>query len=627
MLQTIREKTQGWIAGTIISIIILSFALWGIHSYFTSGGASANVATVNGVDITKEQLTVAYERLRRQMQGQYGSFSTPKDEALLKEKALQSLIEVEALKQASVRQGFTISDEQIDDYLQSMPDFQVNGHFSLERFQEVLSATLLSTSEFLDLIKTSLQIDQPRLGIMLTAFSLPDEADNTAALVNQERDINYTIIPMARFSNEPIAVSPTNIEAYYTQHQSEYRTPEQVSVQYVELNLKDLYSRFLPTEAMLKSFYNENINAYTQPTRWHLAGILLPVPDNAPADVVTSVEEKANAAKEALAVNANMFDKLVKQYQKFDLPAGDVAINQLDASLQKSVAGLSQAGEFSDVIRTPQGFVILKVVSVKEPKIDSFDTVKDKVREAYIHQHAEDKFAEMRDQLADLTYEHPDSLNLASQTLNLPIKTSALFTRDKSGVDIAQFKKIRDVAFTNDVLNLQTNSDLIQLNPETVVVLRVKSHLASTLLPLKDVSAQISDKLKLKESEVRANKFASDVVANLSSGADPLKLMKNYQLNWTRSGFLGRYSTKLDSAILDAAFRLPKPKAGDVSYGVTRVLNGYAVVAVIGVKAGDTASAKQHTVFSEQVQNSLGYLEYTLYRNAEINESRIKTNF
>ena len=49
MLQTIREKTQGWIAGTIISIIILSFALWGIHSYFTSGGASANVATVNGV--------------------------------------------------------------------------------------------------------------------------------------------------------------------------------------------------------------------------------------------------------------------------------------------------------------------------------------------------------------------------------------------------------------------------------------------------------------------------------------------------------------------------------------------------------------------------------------------------
>ena len=62
MLQTIREHTQGWIAGTIISIIILTFALWGIHSYFVGGAANTNVAEVNGVEITKEQLAVSYER-------------------------------------------------------------------------------------------------------------------------------------------------------------------------------------------------------------------------------------------------------------------------------------------------------------------------------------------------------------------------------------------------------------------------------------------------------------------------------------------------------------------------------------------------------------------------------------
>ena len=42
-------------------------------------------------------------------------------------------------------------------------------------------------------------------------------------------------------------------------------TPEQVNVEYLELSLKDLYSQFNPTEAILKSFYNENINSYTQP--------------------------------------------------------------------------------------------------------------------------------------------------------------------------------------------------------------------------------------------------------------------------------------------------------------------------------------------------------------------------
>jgi len=37
------------------------------------GGSSSDVAEVNGTDITKEQLAVAYERLRKQMQVQYGA--------------------------------------------------------------------------------------------------------------------------------------------------------------------------------------------------------------------------------------------------------------------------------------------------------------------------------------------------------------------------------------------------------------------------------------------------------------------------------------------------------------------------------------------------------------------------
>ena len=61
----------------------------------------------------------------------------------------------------------SVSDRQIDNYLQSMPEFQVNGQFSVDRFQEILSSTLLSTSEFLELIRTSLLIDQPKLGIIL----------------------------------------------------------------------------------------------------------------------------------------------------------------------------------------------------------------------------------------------------------------------------------------------------------------------------------------------------------------------------------------------------------------------------------------------------------------------------
>jgi peptidyl-prolyl cis-trans isomerase D len=621
MLQEIREKTQGWIAGTIISIIILSFALWGIHSYFVSG-VSTTVASVNGIDISKEQLTVAYDRLRRQMQAQYGSAVTPKDEPTLKERALRSLVDIEILKQASVSQGFLITDQQVDDYLQSMPDFQVDGHFSLDRFQEVLSATLLTTSEFLDLIKTSLQIEQPRLGIMLTAFGLPEESRYTASLVNQVRDISYLPLPINQFLSPAIVVTPAQIQAYYTAHQRDYKTPEEVSIDYLELSLTDLYSKFNPSEPVLKSFYNENINAYTQPMRWELAGILVP---NAPsADQADAQQSKILNIKQALDQNPASFDKLLKQNAKASLPTGLVALNQLPSDVQKAVMGLTQANQISDPVETAQGLVVIKALAVQEPKINSYDTVKAKVREAYIHQHAEDKFAELRDQLADLTYEHPDSLSVAAKALNLPVKSSALFARDKAGSDIAQFKKVRDAAFSNDVLNLQTNSDVISLNPETVVVLRVKSHLPSSLLPVKDVAQQITDKLKVQAAEARANEFAHTLLSNFQSGTDNTKLINQYQLHWTKVGVMGRYATKVDSAVLDGAFRLPRPAKGKLTYGVTRLPNGYAIVSVSGVQDGVLSTPKQAAVFTEQVQNSLGYLEYSLYRESAVKRANVK---
>ena len=206
MLQSIREYTQGWIAGIIISIIILTFALWGIHSYFVSTGNNNVVAVVNGVDISKEQLTVAYERLRRQNPSQF--YAANKNENVLKTRALEMIVSTEVLKQASAAQGYLISDHQIDNYLQNMPEFQVDGKFSFERFQELLSSTLLSTSEFLDLIKVTLLIDQPKLGIVFTSFALPDETLYTISLVNQERDVEYLSLPMQYFLSHLPSISP-----------------------------------------------------------------------------------------------------------------------------------------------------------------------------------------------------------------------------------------------------------------------------------------------------------------------------------------------------------------------------------------------------------------------------------
>ena len=366
--------------------------------------------------------------------------------------------------------------------------------------------------------------------------------------------------------------------------------------------LKDLATKINPTDAMLKNFYNENINSYTQPMEWKLVDMLIPVSEK--------TVQNAEAALEALKKGED-FGKVAAPYSHSLAGTDWVSLNQVPSELQKAAADLVKAGQVSGLIKTQKGIVIIKVIDVKEPAMQAYETVKGKVRDAYVHQHAEEKFAELREQLADITYEHPESLQTAATTLSLPILTSELFVKDKSGKDIAQYKKVRDIAFSHDILSLQNNSDVIQLNPDIVIVLRVKSHISSSLLPLKQIAKQIEDKLRVQEAQVQVAKTVETFVNKLKSGADAQQLATELHLTWIKTGNIGRYSTKVDSAILDTAFR---SKIG--AYAMTRIPNGYAVIVVKSVKEGTVTDQKQFAVFAEQVQNSEGLLEYELYRQS-----------
>ena len=94
MLQSIRDKSQGWFAWTIVSAICITFALWGVHSYLYSNASQSTVAKVNGVKVTQQQLSNVYNQLKRQQRIQLGAnyVSSPQSSQELKKVALQNII-------------------------------------------------------------------------------------------------------------------------------------------------------------------------------------------------------------------------------------------------------------------------------------------------------------------------------------------------------------------------------------------------------------------------------------------------------------------------------------------------------------------------------------------------------
>lgn len=67
MLQNIRDNSQGWIAKTIIGIIVALMALTGFDAIMTSTSTAQTAAEVNGEEISQSALAQAADAQRRQL--------------------------------------------------------------------------------------------------------------------------------------------------------------------------------------------------------------------------------------------------------------------------------------------------------------------------------------------------------------------------------------------------------------------------------------------------------------------------------------------------------------------------------------------------------------------------------
>ena len=72
MLQTIRDRAQGWIAWAIVILISIPFALWGIQEYLGVGSQPV-IASVNDREITEAELDRRYQQFRGELRDRLGS--------------------------------------------------------------------------------------------------------------------------------------------------------------------------------------------------------------------------------------------------------------------------------------------------------------------------------------------------------------------------------------------------------------------------------------------------------------------------------------------------------------------------------------------------------------------------
>lgn len=634
MLQNIREASQGWLAWLIVIAICVTFSFWGVHSYFGGNDSTDVVAKVNGFKITKTQVTSVYEQLRRQQQLQLGAdFSTnPNVESELKQQALNQLIVTQVLSRAAVKAGYRVTSSQVSNALLTIPAFQENGRFSRQRFDEILVGLGYTENGFLEQFRMNMLIDQTRAGYVDSAFCLPQEVTNAIQLIDQKRDVAYLTIPL-EYSLKDILVSDAATEAYYTHHQDKFVSPEQVSIEYIELSLADIVAQRSFDDARIQQFYKDNPDSFMTPARWKIDRIVIKAPLASDKSEISTAKTKIDIIQKRLLAGEN-FAKLAKEYNQ--APSADnnkafaegwVTTEDLDPATVKILMTLKKVGDTSEVFRNDEGFNIINLQATEEPQLLPFEKAKAQAKKLLAQQLAGQIFAEQSDKLANLTYIHPNTLADAAGGLDLPIQTTDLFTKTGGKSGIIANPKVIAAAFNPDVVARGNNSEVIELSPDTLVVLRAKEHKPATIKPLSEVQNTIRNIIKMDIAHQKTKELADKIAKELQSGINGKVLAKQYQLNWIYRPGVGRFDNAIDSAILSQAFHLPRPLPDRFNSTIAALSNGsYAIVAITGVHDGDanTTAASKRKLFQEQLENTNGQIDYELYARGLLKKAKVK---
>jgi len=607
MLTKIREKAQGAFAWGILIIICVPFALWGIQNYLDTG-EEAPVASVGDKDFFQRDVNKAYEQYSQNLQGM------TIDEQSLKAQALEKLIKDEVLLQYVHANGLVTTDDAAREFIQSLPYFQVDGKFDDKRYKTMLNLQKMSSGEFVNRIKNALIMEQFQRSIIDSSFATKYDVESFFKIQNQQRDVDYVTVAVQKLAEQP---SEEEIAAYYQQHQDLYQTPEQVSVEYIELSLEDIAKTIAVTDDKLKAFYEEQKDQYTTPERRKISHILFAINDK--VDEKTALEKALKAQKELAnkdfaAVAAEVSDDKLTAKTGGDLGLFNAGV--MEKSFEDAASAL-KLGEVSNPVKSAFGYHLIKVTELVPGEIKPFESVKNEVTKAYQKAQAENAFYEAGETLTEMSYENPDNLKTVADALGVTIKKSALFTKDK-GDSIAADEKIRNAAFTEEVLQ-GNNSTPIELGTDRLVVLRMLEHKPAAARELNDVKKDIVAVLLSDKAKQQAIETAKKIKTRLQAGESIQTVAAENKLQVKTVAGLTRSKEDVPLPLSQAIFKAAKPVGGKPTVFIAELPAGEQVVVSLSkVKDGVMTEddKKQMELATKNIAKAFGQTEFNALINS-----------
>jgi peptidyl-prolyl cis-trans isomerase D len=580
-------------------LVIAAFIILYIPALQTQGtGTPAEVVvTVGKLPITVGEFQRTYYRQRQMYDRLYQGRL---DENMLRQlgledQVLDALVTDRLVDLEAKRLGLTVSDDAVTRAIATSPDFQDGGRFvGTEEIRRRLELQGLSEEDFVNtlrrqLVRTSLE------GLVGTAVTVSDaEGEREFRRRTEQVKLEYVLADTARFR---AAVAPTDaeIQARFEAKRESYRIPEKRVVSYVLLDRESLRPQVAATEHEIELYYQDHRDEFRQEEEACASHILVKVRSGEAGEGRPEQEAKrvAQALLDQIKGGAD-FAALAKRSSEDQGSAangGDLGCfppGRMVAAFDEATFGL-QAGQVSELVRTPFGFHIIRLASRREESTLPLAQVKERVRGMV----TERKIRELGEQKSQAIAEalgRVKSLEEAAKAQGLTAQKSTPLTRGETAPPLASPALVARV-FQMKVGETEKEGFAL---PQGAAFIALSEIQPARLPELKDVRDRVRADLVEEAALARARELAVAVRAKaVSVGLEKAAAASGLVRKETpalsgRGQALGDLGTGM--ALEEEAFSLPEKTLSEP----VRTASGWAILRVLEKKPFDAAEfAKQ----------------------------------
>lgn len=630
MLTQIRDRATGWIAWVIVIIISIPFVLWGVNEYF-AGGASLNVAVVNGQDIGQQQYRNALEErrniARRMMGGQFDPDMVNSPE--FRNAVLDDLINRQLLDQDAEEAGYRVGDKQLADFITMSTQFQRDGQFDPGLYQQQLISMGLTKTGYESYLREEFVLQQMRDGLRASSMVTEKDQQDMLVLAQETRVFDHATIEPDKFS-AAVEVPAEEIRLRYDENQEQYESPEVMKIQYVQLSVDDLSGEVEATDEDVELFYQNNRDLYKTPEQRSASHILLTLDSEADDEALKEILGKAIQLSDR-ARGGEDFSELARENSQDPGSAamgGD--LGQIEKGLMvkpfEDVLFSLQEGEISDPVKTRYGFHIIKLTELVPEQGKDRSEVREEIIEELKKSAAEGLFADRAETFRNLVFEQPESLDVVVEELGLELQESDWFSLN-SGEGVADNGTVRETAFGDDVFIENLNSETIELDINTLLALRKLEVKPATVKPLEEVSDEIEQTIREGKSRELAIEAGERMLAELQEGGDWDAVTSDNQLTPSEST-QARLMSDPDTPILVSkdVFTTNLRDAGPAYGGVVLADGDFVLYRLREVRPGDVEAVDDSTVgeISSSLDRRRGLDYFTSYQSGLRSAAKIE---